>query len=75
MSCDNSIYFSAIVDGVPCSNPAADRGESPKRGRPGVIADRSKSKGHRHDFQSHTIADPTQIDPECVWGDEGPIND
>jgi len=75
--------MSAIVDGVPCSDSAADqvespkrdRGESPKRGRPGVIADRSKSKGHRHDFQSQTITDSTQIDPECVWGDEGPIND
>jgi len=67
MSCDNSI-------GVPCSNPTADRGESPKRGRPSVIAG-SKSKGHRHHFQSHTIADSRQIDPECVWGDEGPIND
>ena len=70
MPCDNS-----IVDGVPCSNPAADRLKPPKRGRPGVIADRSKSKEHRHDFHSHTIADSTQIDPECVWGDEGPIND
>jgi hypothetical protein len=49
MSCDNSIYFSAI--------------------------DPSRSKGHRHDVQSHTIRDSTEIDPEHVWGDEGPIND
>jgi hypothetical protein len=75
MSCDNSTCFTAIVDIVPCSNPAAEPDESPKRGHPGVIADRSKSKGHRHDVQSHTIPDSTQIDPEYVWGDEGPIND
>ena len=41
----------------------------------GVAADRFKSKGHRHDVQSHTIPDSTQMDPEYVWGDEGPIND
>jgi hypothetical protein len=75
MSCDNSVYLSAIVGVVPRSNPAAEPDEPRKRGRPSVIADRSKSKGHRHDVQSHTIPDSTQIDPEQVWGDEGPIND
>jgi hypothetical protein len=75
MSCDNSIHFSTIVDVVPCSNPAAEPGESPKLRCPGVMADRSKSTGHRHDVQSHTISDSTHIDPEQVWGDEGPIND
>jgi hypothetical protein len=40
-----------------------------------LTADRSKSKGHRHVGQSRIIADSTQVDPEYVWGDEGPIND
>jgi hypothetical protein len=75
MSCDNSICLSDIVDLVPRSNPAAEPGEPSKCGPTGVIADRSKSKGHRHDVRSHTLPDSTQIDPEHVWGDEGPINE
>ena len=75
MSCDNSIYCSAILDVVRHSNPAAEPDESPKRERPRLVADRSKSKGRRHEVQSRPVPDSTQIDPEYVWGDEGPIND
>jgi hypothetical protein len=75
MSCDNSIYSSAILDVVRYSNPAAEPDESPKRERPRVIGDRSKPKGHRDEVQSHTVPDSTHIDPEYVWGDEGPINE
>lgn len=39
------------------------------------IADESKSKGQRHRSRSCTIADSTHIDPQYVWGDEGPVND
>jgi len=75
MSCDTSIFCGAIVDVVQGSNPAAEPGESPKPERPRLVADRSKSKGRRHEAQSPPVPDSTQIDPEYVWGDEGPIND
>jgi hypothetical protein len=82
MSCDNWTYCTAIVDLTPCSSLASDAddyatpAEAPsQQGRPGLTADRSKSKGHRHVGQSRIIPDSTQVDPEYVWGDEGPIND
>jgi hypothetical protein len=36
---------------------------------------RDESKPHRQEAQSRIIPDSTQIDPEYVWGDEGPSND
>ena len=75
MSCDTSIFCSAIVDVVQGSNPAAEPGESPKRERSRLIADRFKSKERRHEVRSRPIPDSTKIDAEYVWGDEGPIND
>ncbi len=82
MSCDISTYCAATADFTPCSSLASDvddyatTAEAPsQQGRPEVTADRSKSKGHRHVGQSRIIADSTQVDPEYVWGDEGPIND
>ena len=82
MSCDNWTHCTAIVDLTPCSSLASDADDyatpaeaSSQQGRPGLIADRSKSKGHRHVGQSRIIPDSTQVDPEYVWGDEGPIND
>jgi hypothetical protein len=41
----------------------------------GLAADQTKSEGHRHEVRSRIIPDSTEIDPEYVWGDEGPIND
>jgi hypothetical protein len=82
MSCDNWTYCTAIVDLTPCSSLASDADDyatpaeaSSQPGRPGLTADRSKSKGHRHVGQSRIIPDSTQVDLEYVWGDEGPIND
>ena len=82
MSCDNWTYCTAIVDLTPCSSLASDADDyatpaeaSSQQGRHKLTADRSKSKGHRHVGQSRIIADSTQVDPEYVWGDEGPIND
>ena len=82
MSCDNWTYCTAIVDLTPCSSLASGVDDyatpaeaSSQQGRPGLTADRSKSKGHRHIGQSRIIPDSTQVDPEYVWGDEGPIND
>ena len=87
MSCDNSIYHTA-ADLDPCLCPSLELGNSAtarksdlerrkslKRGRLGLAADQSESKGHRHEAQSRIIPDSTQIEPEYVWGDEGPIND
>ena len=81
MSCDNWTYYTAIVDLTPCSSLASDVDDyappaeaSSQQGRPGLTADRSKSKGHRHVGQSRIIPDSTQVDPEYVWGDERPIN-
>jgi hypothetical protein len=85
MSCDNWTYCTAIVDLAACSTPASNVDDyatpeanverSLQLGRHGLTADRSKSKGHRHVGQSRIIPDSTQVDPEYVWGDEGPIND
>jgi hypothetical protein len=88
MSCDNSTYYAAIVDHAPCSNFALDvdyhaapteakleGNKSLKQGRPRLTADPSKSNRYRHEVRSRIAPDSTQTDPECVWGDEGPIND
>ena len=82
MSCDNSTYCTTIVDCVPCSSLATRGGglrhasrKSTQQSRRGLTADRSKLKGHRHEVQSRIIPNSTQVDPEYVWGDEGPINE
>jgi hypothetical protein len=85
MSCDNSTCSAAVVDPDLHSSPTIELGayaaarktdlEADKQGRAGVTADRSKSKGCRHEVQSRTIPDSTKADPEFVWGDEGPFND
>jgi len=82
MSCDNWTYCTPIVDLAPCSSLTSDVDDyatpaeaSSQQCWHGLTADRSKSKGHRHVGQSRIIADSTHVDPEYVWGDEGPIND
>jgi hypothetical protein len=87
MSCDNSIHHT-VLDLDPCLCPGLElrddgtattvdleRHKSLKRGRLGLTADRSQSNERRHEVQSRIIPDSTQIEPEYVWGDEGPIND
>lgn len=77
MSYDNSIYHTA-VDLDPHLNPRLELGDCTTARKTGLerhTADRSKSKGHRHEVQSRIIPDSTQTEPEYVWGDEGPIND
>jgi hypothetical protein len=83
MSCDYSTYHTA-VDLDPCSSPNdratargsdVERRKSLKQSRPGLAADQSEAKGHRHEAQSRIIPDSTETDPVYVWGDEGPIND
>jgi hypothetical protein len=80
MSCDNSTYHIAVeLDPCLCPGYATlketdlERRRSRKQGRLEVTADQSKV--HRHEAQSRVIPDSTEIDPEYVWGDEGPIND
>jgi hypothetical protein len=85
MSCDHSSYCTTVTDLVPFLSRTAELGdyasretdlgldESPKQSWHGLIADQSKSKGH--EVRSRIIPDSTEIDPEYVWGDEGPIND
>ena len=85
MSCNNSTYHIA-VDLDPCLSPKLELGDyvtptepdvrrrkSLKQSRLGFTAD--QAKGHRHEAQPRIIPDSTEIDPENVWGDEGPIND
>ncbi len=87
MSCDNSIHNTA-VDLDACLCPELELGDyaaarkvdlerhrSPKQGDLGLRPDQSRSNEHRHDVQLCIIPDSTEIDPEQVWGDEGPIND
>jgi hypothetical protein len=87
MSCDQSSYCTTVVDWVPRSSPTAEAGEYASRETDldvdrslqqswrGLTAEQSKSEGHRHEVRSRIIPDSTEIDPEYVWGDEGPIND
>ena len=87
MSCDHSSYCTTVSDCVPCSNLTVEVGDyasretdldvekSRKQSWRGLIADQSKSKGYRHEVRSRIIPDSTEIEPEYVWGDEGPIND
>ena len=77
MSCDNATYHIA-VDLDPCLCPELELGDCATPSKANLerhTADRSKSKGRRLEAQSRIIPDSTQIEPEYVWGDEGPIND
>jgi hypothetical protein len=89
MSCDNSTYCTAIVDLAPPSSSLTLEGgdfataketdhhqadKSLKLERPELTGDRSKSRD-RHEVRSRIIPDSTTINPEYVWGDEGPIDD
>jgi hypothetical protein len=83
MSCHYSTYRTAVdLDQYSSSNDRAtargsdvERRKSLKQSRAGLAADQFKAKGHRHEAQPRIIPDSTEIDPEYVWGDEGPIND
>jgi hypothetical protein len=77
MSCDNTTYCTAVVDlGLHRSTTALKTDlQADKQNLSGLTADRSKSKGCRHEVRSRIIPDSTEIDPEYVWGDEGPFND
>jgi len=87
MSCATSTYHIAVdLDRCSSANlepddfartrePEVERPKSLKQSRPGLAADQSKAKGHRHEAQSRIIPDSTETDPVYVWGDEGPIND
>lgn len=77
MSCDHWSYGIAAFDLVPRPSPTAEVCSYGSEGTdceadPG--RDESKPKRHRQEAQSRIIPDSTQIDPESVWGDEGPIN-
>jgi hypothetical protein len=77
MSCDNSTYHT-LVDLDPCLGPELELGDYATARKTDLerhTADRSESKGRRREAQSRIIPDSTQIEPEYVWGDEGPIND
>jgi hypothetical protein len=87
MSCDHSSYCTTVIDWVPRSSLTVEVGDyasretdlevdkSLKQSWRGLSADQSKSEGYRHEVRSRIIPDSTEIDPEYVWGDEGPIND
>jgi hypothetical protein len=77
MSCDNTTCCTVVVDlDLHCSTTAL-KTDLPvdKQSLSGLTTDRSKSKGCRHEVRSRIIPDSTEIDPEYVWGDEGPFND
>jgi hypothetical protein len=81
MSCDHWTYSIPIFDLVPRPNPTTgyvrvtETDLEGDLGRRELLADESKPKRYRQEAQSRIIPDSTQIDPEYVWGDEGPIND
>ena len=88
MSCDHSTYCNTIVDLASYSSLAVELGDYPSaretdvasdnslaRCRSEPTADQFRSKARRPEVRSRIIPDSTQIDPEYVWGDEGPIND
>ncbi len=77
MSCDNSTYHTT-VDLDPCLGPELELGDCATARRADLerhTANGSKSKGDRCEARARIIPDSTEIDPEYVWGDEGPIND
>jgi hypothetical protein len=86
MSC-NHFSYCTVVDLVPRLGPTVELDDyalretdlevhqSLQQSWRGLTANQSKSGGHRHEVRSRIIPDSTEIDPEHVWGDEGPIND
>jgi hypothetical protein len=86
MSCNHSSYCT-VIDLEPCLRSTVEVGDYASRETDlevhkslqqswrGLTAEQSKSKGYRHEVRSRIIPDSREIDPEYVWGDEGPIND
>jgi hypothetical protein len=74
MSCDHWTYG---TDFVPRPSSTAELSSYIGETENDRKADlgREESKPHRQEAQSRIIPDSTQIDPEYVWGDEGPSND
>ena len=35
----------------------------------------TESKKYRHKIRPRVLPDSTQVNPEQVWGDEGPVNE
>ena len=72
MSCDVSTYCTDFVDLAPYSAPAIELGDHPAAGETDVACDlplKCRSEG-----RERIIPNSTETLPECVWGDEGPIN-
>jgi hypothetical protein len=65
MSCDVSIYCTDLVDLASYSALAVELRNHPAA---------SDLKRSRSEVRGHIIPDSTETLPECVWGDEGPIN-
>jgi hypothetical protein len=38
-------------------------------------AGKSKAKGSRDNIKPCSVRDHNHTNPECVWGDEGPVNE
>jgi hypothetical protein len=80
MSCDHSTYRGDVIDVVRPASPVRElHGVGPaaslKRGPAAPIAEQVAAKAKRDAARSRSIPDSTQVDPEFVWGDEGPLND
>ena len=65
MLCANKIFASIQVG----SQTALEQDESERMVR------ESSPKRLRREIEPRFIRDRTHVDPEYVWGDEGPIND
>jgi hypothetical protein len=69
---EKCLAMSRLTAPTPYSAPAIELGDHPAAGETDVACDlplKCRSEG-----RGRIIPDSTETLPECVWGDEGPIN-
>ncbi len=75
MPCANTICRPAITGLTPTGLIAGEGQQLFKQAPHGPPAQQSRSKRHPMSAVVEIFADTEHVNPEHVWGDEGPVND
>jgi hypothetical protein len=75
MPCATQIHSSTIVGSTPVTLTARATKRLLKQTRYEEPAKESELKRHLDGINLNVISDCERADPECVWGDEGRLND
>ncbi len=75
MSCATQTHSSTITGPALVALIARATNRLLKQNRYAQPVKESESKRHMEDISRNVISDCEHPDPECVWGDEGRVND